>query len=144
MHSHIASVMGRAGGGGGRSNHTRTEDNGSQEAAALNGEDGQRLPEARGANFRGKSIAKRTMEQGQRSADVPADFEQKFKNVNGDKFPCHPRDNHLWSRWPVGATECFGCGQSHHFSDCKTSKSRRGRDAFHFDLHCHKPGIWFK
>ena len=144
MHLHIESVMGRSVGTGGRSNHYRTADDEGRRASTSNQANEGELQEARGANFRGKSIAERTMEQGQRDTDVPANFEQKFKNVNGAKFPCHPRDEHLWSRWPVGATGCYGCGRSHDFSDCETSKSRAGRSAFHFDLHCHKPRLWFR
>ena len=84
------------------------------------------------------------MEQGQFNADTPADFVQKFKVIDGVRLPCHPRDEHLWSRWPVGAIGCFGCGSKHNFSECATSRTKKGKDAFHFDLHCHKPNIWFK
>ena len=44
----------------------------------------------------------------------------------------------------MGAIGCFGCGQKHNLSECDSSKSKRGRDAFHFDLHCYKPDTWFK
>lgn len=30
------------------------------------------------------------------------------------------------------------------FRDCSTGRTHQGREHFHFELHCHKPGNWFK
>ena len=59
IHIHIESLMGRI---WGSSNHIHAEDNGSRDAGLENRDNRDRHPETRGANFRGKSVAKRTME----------------------------------------------------------------------------------
>lgn len=61
------------------------------------------------------------------------------------QFPYHPSDNGKHSRFPRGFNGCYGCGSSEHsFREFSTNSTSEGKEAFHFDLHCHKPEIYFK
>ena len=88
------------------------------------------------------------MEQGlgssQRHPDLPSDFEQKFIEKGGVKYPCHPDNPKKCSKFPVGFDACLSCGEQHSFKECPTNRTHNGRDTFHYELHCHKPWTWFR
>ena len=75
----------------------------------------------------------------------PDGFEQKFKVLNGKRYPYHPSGNGEWSRFEEGFRGCYGCGsEKHSYKDCETRTTEQGRRQFNFDLHCHKPSFFFK
>ena len=77
-------------------------------------------------------------------AGVPAGFVQRFVTVNGNQYPYHPADESKHSNFPVGFCGCFGCGGDHSFANCSTKRQPECYSKFHWNLHCHKPEIYFK
>ena len=96
-------------------------------------------------NSRAEQTIQNELRKRQRLENFPNGFEQSFTEKNGEKFPNHPSGSGDHSRFPVGFNGCFGCGRTdHRFSDWKTRLNQQGRETFYFDLHCHKPEIYFK
>ena len=68
-----------------------------------------------------------------------------MKNVNGANFPCHPNDPTKWSAFPIEFRGCYYCGDTQHgFTTCPRKDERDAVQVFHWNLHCHKPELWFK
>ena len=70
---------------------------------------------------------------------------QQYVTQNGLQYPCHPGDASKHSQFPLGFRGCFGCGSEHHtFSDCPTKQDKQCYRKFHWNLHCHKPNVFFR
>jgi len=75
----------------------------------------------------------------------PPNFQIKYHTENGMNFPVHPSGNGRHSIYPVGFFGCFACGSTNHrYRDCGDRNSPEGRQRFTFNLHCHKPSLFFK
>ena len=80
-----------------------------------------------------------------RALDYHIGFVQKFVTSNGLQYPCHPEDVSRHSQFPLDFRRCFGCGsEQHSFSDCLTKRENTCCKNFHWNLHCHKPDIFFR
>lgn len=100
-------------------------------------------------SYQNRSRAEITMQNAymkkQKSELLPDGFTPVLKNVNGTNHPCHPADPTRWSPFPVGFRGCFYCGETDHgFSTCPSKSSSDAVSVFHWNLHCHKPELWFK
>jgi len=76
----------------------------------------------------------------------PPDFVQRFHETNdGSKFPYHPTGQGF-SKRDINFRGCFACGDTQHRfgPDCQLSNTPEGKKTFNFELHCHKPGFFFK
>ena len=93
---------------------------------------------------RAEDTIRREQFKKKRVAACPAGFEQKFVVVNGLQYPCHPADPSKHSQFPVDFRGCYGCGGQHNYSDCPTKRKPECYNNFHWNLHCHKPEIYFK
>jgi len=75
----------------------------------------------------------------------PPNFQMKYHTENGTNFPSHPSGDGRYSNYPVGFFGCFACGSTNHrYRDCRDRSSVEGRQRFTFNLHCHKPSLFFK
>ena len=80
-----------------------------------------------------------------RALDLPSGCVQSFVTADGLQYPCHPEDVSKHSQFPMDFRGCFGCGNEHHgFSDCPTKRDPNCYKKFHWNLHCHKPDIFFR
>ena len=76
---------------------------------------------------------------------LPEGFQQAVKTINGVTFPCHPNDPNKWSAFPTGFRGCYYCGATDHgFTQCPRKHESDAVTVFHWNLHCHKPELWFK
>ena len=99
--------------------------------------------------YQHKSRAEITMQnahnQNRKSEFLPEGFKQEVKHINGVTFPCHPGDPTKWSAFPVGFRGCYYCGKTEHgFTTCPRKTESDATQVFHWNLHCHKPELWFK
>ena len=99
--------------------------------------------------YQQKSRAETTMynahNQRKHQEMLPAGFQHRTKVINGAEYPCHPNDETKWSAFPVGFPVCFYCGDtSHGFQNCQRKEESDAVTVFHWNLHCHKPELWFK
>jgi len=75
----------------------------------------------------------------------PSEFQMRYHTEDGVNYPMHPSGNNGHSTYPVGFFGCFACGAtSHKYRDCRERNSQEGRQRFTFNLHCHKPSLFFK
>lgn len=83
--------------------------------------------------------------QRKKSEFLPAGFQHITKTINGTTFPCHPNDSSKWSAFPTGFRGCYYCGATEHgFTQCHRKHESDAVAVFHWNLHCHKPELWFK
>ena len=59
-------------------------------------------------------------------------------------FPYYPADEAQHYSYPVGFHGCYGCTGHHCFTVCPTKRELAYYQKFHWNLHCHKPKIFFK
>ena len=98
--------------------------------------------------FNPKSRAEETMEREHREKIkrglLPEGFQQEFHIDGTLKYPYHPDGSRRYSNFAIGFNGCFNCGEQHRFNDCTTRATPEGKNRFHFNLHCHKPEVYFK
>ena len=99
--------------------------------------------------YQQRSRAEITMQnaynQRRQNDSLPEGFKQAMKNINGVDFPCHPNDPNKWSAFPVGFRGCYYCGDTQHgFTKCPKKEESDAVQVFHWNLHCHKPELWFR
>ena len=93
---------------------------------------------------RAEDTIKREQDRKRKASACPVGFVQKFVTSNGVDYPCHPADEAQHSPYPVGFRGCYGCGGQHGFMECPTKREQACYQKFHWNLHCHKPEIYFK
>jgi len=80
-----------------------------------------------------------------RALDLPSGCVQSFVTADGLQYPCHPEDVGKYSQFPMDFRGCLGCGNEHHdFSDCPNKRDPNCYKKFYWNLHCHKPDIFFR
>jgi hypothetical protein len=109
-------------------------------------DDGARFPSV---NFNSNSRAEQAFMNEEykkrKHESIPTDFKQRFVVKGNQEFPCHPMENSRCSDFPVGFQGCLGCGSNDHvFAVCKNKNTAEGRNYFHWQLHCHKPEVFFR
>jgi len=92
-----------------------------------------------------EDMMRREQYKKKRDMDCPSGFVQKFVMSNGLQYPCHPEDVSKHSQFPLDFPVCFGYGSEQHgFSDCPTTRENSCYKNSHWNLHCHKHGIFFR
>ena len=99
--------------------------------------------------YQQRSRAETTMynaySQRKKNEFLPEGFQQIVKTINGVAFPCHPNDSSKWSAFPTGFRGCYYCGATDHgFTQYPRKHESDAVTVFHWNLHCHKPELWFK
>ena len=110
----------------------------------------QQPPPAVGINTynnmsRAEDTIRREETKKKRAMDCPSGFVQGFVTTNGLQYPCHPADGSKHSQFSLDFRGCFGCGsEQHSFAECPTKRDTKCYINFHWNLHCHKPDIFFR
>ena len=80
-----------------------------------------------------------------RSAHLPPGFQQEFHTFGNEQYPFHPSGDSRYLHFPDGFCGCLSCSDADHsFKTCPQQRTPQAVEVFHFNLHCHKPSIFFR